>query len=124
MITDAIQSVLTPIVNAYSPIIESDVLPAGVFAVHHEDVIETLRDKEGIYGFVYSVLVTVVGDSQELMDPIIDTIILTFEIIKDLSITGTLIDDVELKTTLGITWNDEKKKYYDELTFLFTTQNR
>ena len=123
MITDAIQSLLSPLVNAYSPIIESDILPTGVFGVHHEDIVETFRDKEGIYGFNYNVIITIVGDTQEEIDPITDEIITAFEATNS-EISGTLIDEVELKSSIGITWNDEKKKYYDELTFLFTTQNR
>lgn len=123
MITDAIQSILDPLVNSYSPIIESDNLPEGVFAVHQEFILDTLKDKEEIYGFIYDVAVTVVSDSQEELDLAINT--LTEEIIEAQGdISGTIFEEVELKSTQGVTWDDEKKKYYDKITFTVQTKNR
>ena len=123
MITEAIQSILEPHVNSYSPIVESDILPDGVFLIHQENIIDTLRDKTEIYAMVYNVAVIIIGDSQEDIDPIIDTVI-TEILTCEGEILGTIIEDIELKGTQGTTWDDEKKKYYDKITFTVQTKNR
>ncbi|MEI7524548.1 MAG: hypothetical protein WCJ95_09475 [Mariniphaga sp.] len=123
MITDAIQSILEPHVNSYSPIVESDIFPEGVFVIHQEDIIETLRDKSEIYAMIYNVAVIIIGDSQEDIDPVIDTVI-TEILTCEGEILGTIIEDIELKGTQGTTWDDEKKKYYDKITFTVQTKNR
>lgn len=123
MITDAIQTILEDLVNSFSPIVESDIIPNGIFAVHQEDIAETFRDKEGIYGFIYNVQVSIIGDSQETMDPIIEDIINEIEATTG-EVNGTVIEESELNTSQGILWDDEKKKYYDKLNFLVQTKNR
>ncbi len=123
MITDAIQTILSPLVNSFSPIVETDVIPTGIFAVHQEDVADMLRDKEGIYGFIYNVQVTVIGESQEDMEPVIDDIITAFETVTGIT-NGTIIEESQLNSSQGITWDDEKKKYYDKINFLVQTKNR
>lgn len=123
MITDAIQSVLNNIVDSYSPIVDSDSMPAGAFAVHTEEVTDVLRDKEGIYGFEYAVNITIVADSQAVIDPL--TLDIT-EAMEQLTgeISGTTIEQSQFKSSMGATWDDDKKKYYDQLTFTVQTLNR
>lgn len=123
MITDVVQSIINPIVNAFSPIVESDILPTGVFAVHQEDIIETFRDKSGIYGYLYNVSIIVVAEDQEALDPITGQVIDALCAMYGL-ITGTVVDEVLFQSTNGVAWDDEKKKYYDQITFTIQTKNR
>lgn len=124
MITDAIQSVLEGIsINAFSPIFESDSMPAGLFAVHTEDISETLRDKSGVYGFVHNVSITVVADSQETIDPATCQIVEAIELLYG-TVQGTKIEESRFESSQGVTWDDEKKKYFDHLVFIIQTQNR
>lgn len=123
MITDAVQLLISPFVSSFSPIIESDELPAGVFAIHQEDIRNTLRDKDGIYGYEYNVQITVIGDSQDDIDPVTGLIIDLFEPLSG-TYSETIIEEVNTSRSQGVTWDNEKKKYYDQITFSIATKNK
>jgi len=123
MITEAIQLIIDAVVDSFSPIINSDKLDPGVLAVHQEEITQTLRDKKGIYGYEYTVTLTVIGDTQEEIDPIVEQITDLLESAEG-DVSGTIFEEVNFQSSLGVTWDDEKKKYYDQLTFLIQTKNR
>jgi len=123
MITDAIQLILNAVVNSFSPVVDTDAFPEGVFAVHQEEITDTLRDKKGIYGFEYSVSITVVADTQEEIDPVTEQITDLLEEANG-DVAGTVFEEVNFTSSLGVTFDEEKKKFYDQLTFLIQTKNR
>ena len=122
MITDAIQSIIDPIESAYSPIVESDEAPVGTFLVHREEIQETLRDKEGIYGYIYSVIVIIVGTVLEEIDSAASTIIGSLDGLEG-TYEQTVIEESNLVSSIGATWNDEEKSYTKQLMFSIQTQN-
>ena len=123
MITEAIQLIIDAVVNSFSPVVDTDNSPKGVFAVHQEDIAQTLRDKKGIYGFEYNVVIHVTADTQEEIDPV--TVQIT-NLLEEASgdISGTVFEGVNFISSLGVTFDEEKKKFYDQLTFLIQTKNR
>lgn len=122
MITNAIQSILSPLINSFSPVVESDKIPDGLFCVHNESITDHLRDKEGEYGRIYDLSITLVGDSIAEIDDMVDEITDTLEATEG-TIENALIDEIILKSTMGTTWDDEKKKYYNTINFSVETQN-
>jgi hypothetical protein len=123
MITDAIQSILEPIVNSFSPIINSDKAPRGISVVHSEEFDGELRDKEGVYGYEYNLTVTVIGDSQDDVDPMVDQVIDALE--ESIGeFAGITIEEVITQSSKGVAWDDDKKKYFDEVIFYVQTKNR
>lgn len=122
MITDAIQTILSPLVNSFSPIVESDNIPNGLFCVHNESVTETLRDKLCIYGKIHDLSITLIADSVTEIDDVVAEITATLEAAKG-EIENTQIDEIILKSTTGVIWDDEKKKYYNTINFSVETQN-
>ena len=123
MITDAIQLILNAVVNSFSPVVDTDNFPSGVFAVHQEEIADTLRDKEGIYGFEYSVIINVIADTQEEIDPITEQIANLLEEASG-DIAGTIFEEVNFVSSLGVTFDEEKQKFYDQITFSITTKNK
>lgn len=123
MITDAIQSILNTLgVNSFSPVVESDSIPEGLFCVHNESVTEALRDKEGTFGKIYDLSITLVANSVAEIDNMADIINGTLEATNG-KVENTLIDEIILKSTMGVIWDDEKKKYYNTINFSIETQN-
>jgi len=124
MITDAIQSVLEGIsINAFSPIFDTDNMPVGLFATHVETIAEKLKDKEEIYGYVHNVAITVVADSQEQIDPATVQIAETIELLSG-TVEGTIIEESQFISSEGVAWDNELKKYFDQLIFTVQTKNR
>jgi hypothetical protein len=122
MMTDAIQSILSTIVNSYAVIVESDDIPSGTFAVHQEDLSASLRDKEGVFGYIYNVAITVVSESPDDIDTKIAAII-TAMIAASGTVSSTTIEEVLFSSSEGKAWDDEKKRYYDLITFSVETKN-
>lgn len=118
MIRDKIQTVLESLVSSYSPAVNTDVLPATPFCVHEEKIISTLRDKMGIYGFEYALGVLVIGDSDSQLDPIVENIIKTIEMLSD-----SVIEACTFENSDGLQYDEELLKYHHQLNFKVITNN-
>lgn len=118
MIGTNIQSVLEQICDSYGTIINSDTLPMTPFCVHDENISETLRDKDGIYGFVHDVSIMIVGDDDAQLDPLVESVVETMELLSD-----GLIEETVFVSSSGLKLDEDKGKYYIELNFKCTTNN-
>lgn len=121
MITNAIQSLINPIVDSYASIIESDEFKQ-VACIHTEDVEEVLREKEKVYGYVYSVSLDVLAQSLIDIDNLSTALIAALSGIE-CTVEGTIIEETTLRSTTGPQWDDEAKTYINTLVFNFQTQN-
>ena len=118
MISATIQTVLQQICNSFSPVVNSDTLPATPFCVHEEKVSSPLRDKEGIYGFDYDLTVVVVGDTDSQVDPIVESIIETIEMLSN-----STIDQASFESSTGLQYDNENKRFHNQLNFKLLTNN-
>lgn len=118
MINATIQAVLQQICNSFSPVINSDVLPATPFCVHDEKINTPLRTKEGIYGYEYDLTVVVVGDTDSQADPIVESIVEAIEML-----TGNGIDQATFESSTGLEYDSENLKFHNQLSFKVVTFN-
>lgn len=118
MISASIQSILQQICDSYGPVVNSDVLPATPFCVHEEKIGNTLRTKEGIYGFEYNVNVLVVGDSDTQIDPVVEQIVESLEMLSN-----SAIDESIFEGSSGLQYDLENKKFHNQLNFKVLTNN-
>ena len=121
MITNAIQSIVNPIVDAYPSIIQTDNVKS-IACIHTEELQQVLLDKQGIFGYIFLVTVDIIAASLDDLDT------LSFAIINALSDLSTMIDstsieETSLQSSTGLTWNDEAKTYINTIIFNFQTKN-
>lgn len=118
MISEIIQGILEQICDSYGPVINSDTLPVAPFCIHEEKVEFPLRTKEGIYGFQYDLSVTIVGDNDSQVDPIMEGVLESLE-----QLSNNDVDDAWFEGSTGLQYDDEKKKFYNTLNFKVLTNN-
>ena len=121
MISNVIQILLNPVIDAYQSIIQTDEYKS-IACIHSEEVQDVLQDKQEVYGYVFNVTVDIIAPDLETIGSLSSTIIIVLSNLSQ-SIDSTTIEESELTSSLGPNWNDEAKTYINTLNFKFQTKN-
>lgn len=120
MIDQAIQFVLNPILDAYSPIVDSDTFPSEPFLVHQTAVTDKKRDKGGIYAIEYALVVALICNEVSLIDSLGPTVVNAIEEMEGDTVQLVVIEESRHESTGIIQFDNEKQKFIQEIKFSIT----